>query len=223
MPPAARGCRASRSSTRRGARPGGRARSIGPSSPSGHSRRSAQQGGEDRQGEPLPRGTVGGIGEVPSAEVDHVRTGGVAVKDLEDKQIDGRDRIEHPLAPRVFLLLACLSMASRESPSARSCLRRPKMVTIRTGTGGLLRGQGGWDLPPDCPEPLLCSRCYNLFRRQDLCTNFVAFRGVSRHFSPAGRRGRPRGGFPELDGSVIAGRGDGWPSGPNATEVTGPS
>ena len=102
-----RGCAASRSSTRRGARPGGRARSIGPSSPSGHSRRSAKQGGGGPPGS-RPRGTVGGIGEVPSAEVDHVRTGGVAVKDLKDKQIDGRHRIEHPLAPRVFLLPTCL-------------------------------------------------------------------------------------------------------------------
>ena len=61
---------------------------------------------EHPQWEPLPRGAVGGVGEVPSAEVDDVRAGGVPVEDLQEEQIDGGHRVENPLAPGVFLLLA---------------------------------------------------------------------------------------------------------------------
>ena len=66
------------------------------------------QAAEHPQGEPLPSGTIGGVGEVPLAEVDDVRTGGVAVKDLEDEQVDGGHGVEHSLPPGVFFLLACL-------------------------------------------------------------------------------------------------------------------
>jgi hypothetical protein len=42
------------------------------------------------------------------AEVDDVRTSGVAVKDLKDEEVDRGHRIESRLPPGVLLLLACL-------------------------------------------------------------------------------------------------------------------
>jgi hypothetical protein len=38
--------------------------------------------------------------------VDGVLTGGVAVEDLEDEQVDGRHRVENPVTPGIFLLPA---------------------------------------------------------------------------------------------------------------------
>jgi hypothetical protein len=39
--------------------------------------------------------------------VDDVRTGGVAVKDLEEEEVDGGHGVEHAAAPGVGFLLAC--------------------------------------------------------------------------------------------------------------------
>src|SRR3954453_12381541 len=74
-------------------------------------------------------------------------------------------------------------MAAGDRTAARSCRSRPKMVRIRGGTGGLRRVLGGGIRPPGCPEPLTCSRRYNRFSKQDLCTIFVAFQPVP--LSPA--------------------------------------
>ena len=63
---------------------------------------------EDPQRESLPRGAVGAVGEVPSAEVNGVLTGGVAVEDLKDEQVDRGDRVENPVAPGVLFLQACV-------------------------------------------------------------------------------------------------------------------
>lgn len=63
---------------------------------------------EDPQGEPLPRGAVDAVREVPLAEVDGVLTGGVAVEDLKEEQVDSSHRVEEPVAPGVFFLITCL-------------------------------------------------------------------------------------------------------------------
>ncbi len=68
----------------------------------------ASEAAEDGQGEPLAGLAVGAVGEGPAAEVDDVLTGGVAVEDLEQEQVDGGDRVEDAIAPGVFLLLARL-------------------------------------------------------------------------------------------------------------------
>ena len=54
---------------------------------------------EDGQGEPGPGLAVGRGGEGERREARQVGTGGVAVQDLEDEQVDGRDRVEDPVAP----------------------------------------------------------------------------------------------------------------------------
>src|SRR4051794_8744675 len=53
----------------------------------------------DAQGQPLAGLAVGAGGEGPAAEVDDVLAGGIAVEDLEQEQVDGRDGIEDAVAP----------------------------------------------------------------------------------------------------------------------------
>jgi hypothetical protein len=61
---------------------------------------------EDGQREPLAGLAVGTVGEGPAAEVDDMATGGVAVEDLEQEEVDGGDRVEEATAPGVALLAA---------------------------------------------------------------------------------------------------------------------
>src|SRR5260370_17249225 len=97
---------------------------------------------------------------------------------------------------------ACL-MASGERSVVRSCRKRPKMVTIRGGTGGLLRGLVGCQLPPGCPRSLPCSSRYKLFRRKGLCTNFVAF-GTFLDLPELWANGTAKGEIPDM--TVVPGR-----------------
>ena len=60
----------------------------------------------DAEREPFPRLTVGVTGEGPDAEVDDMLAGGIAVEDLEEEQVDGRDGAEEPFAPGIVLLTA---------------------------------------------------------------------------------------------------------------------
>ena len=51
------------------------------------------------QRESLAGLAVGAVGEGPLAEVDDMLAGGVAVEDLEQEQVDGRDGVEDAVAP----------------------------------------------------------------------------------------------------------------------------
>ena len=72
----------------------------------GASRRSAPAAVEDGQRQPLAGLAVGAVGEGPAAEVDDMPTGGVAVEDLEEEEVDGGDRVEEAFPPGVVGLAA---------------------------------------------------------------------------------------------------------------------
>src|SRR5262249_5220711 len=126
--------------------------------------------------------------------------GGIAVEDLEQEQVDGRDGVERPPSPAMSGGLAGIG----DGPGAES---GGEVLSEGSEDGSESRWHRGGSVrcvascpPPSCRESSPCSTCHKASEQQGFGFAFMPFGTGSRPATAGGaRRGRCRSGRRSAD------------------------